>query len=1748
MVGRGAALVALTAALVAVAYSSAGARVTRPSSPEMVRLPGHVLAALSRAKPIPPANARIAAAQARQQLLLTIVLKRSDQAGFDRYLHDVYDPHSPMFRHFLTQHELVGRFGPSRETYDSILRYLRGNGFKLVQGSANHLTLTVRGTRAQVARVFRVRIRDYESAGRRFYANDVGPALPRSVAQRVAAVVGLSDAAIPRPAQSIGEYSGLLGEGGAVIKTFESTYGKILLELNQALYTFSPLAPAAVAAIAVKALVKAGVDQLLAALNVPARAKQLLKQFLPGDVKLIAEMLNVLDPPPPGTGQKIGVLSFSRINPNDVADWLALGDFPSSLSAQISQVDVDGGASFGADEGDTLLAVDTLISLAPGAQIVVYDAPFPGPGTSFQALFNAAINDGATIISNSSLYCEDQTTAADVQSIDSILASAAASGISVFNATGDAGSTCKDGSANTIAVPADSPHATAVGGTSLTIGPGFLYQSESWWNGSSAVPPSGQGGFGASRFFSRPAYQNALISGSMRSVPDVAAPADPALGMVVCQADAGGCPTSTRLGGTSLATPAWAAVTAILDWTEGKQLGFLNPLVYPLAASNGFHSAASMGSDVAHVGLGSPNIAMLDLALQGASPGAVDPSVSSVTPLSSNAFIPFNGFVRADGSSTASIQVLLGDSNFNIVPGKTVTLQGNPGSHAVITPSSGVSSVNDGVVAFAVADSTVETVTFTATDTTDGITIGQTAVVNFTGPLAASGGIIANPTSVNANGTAASTITVTLKDANGNPAPGKEVTLSQGSGNSVITAPSPAVTDSNGQVQFTATDVQTETVTYTATDLSDGLPVPGSAMVDFTSGAGCAAGIPPSVNGYTVNTFASGFVAQSGDIGFKFNCLGAYGMAFDPSGNLWVTDWPTGELYKFGPSGGVADASTLVSTPGAPATGVVFDAAGNMFVSRGATGNPATAAGDVVQVNPTTGAIIREVGNNFECGSNLAVDPTGTALFLDDFCSPGTGGLPNIWKITGIDPPNTPSTTTYANTPSDGNNFEISFAPNGTAYVSSNSSVVRLSTDSPPAVTTLTGIAAPGLPVVVSGAQADGDAQSLILDEPAQDGFDAGTQIVDLTGSSPAPSALLIGPPSAAAGYLNQKTVGPDGCLYEAAGTAVYKITNSDGSCTFGKTEPLSLSLSPTSVSPNPAIGTPETFTVTFHYGSVPAGTLVTLAVIGPNLQVLPSHTDANGQAIFRYTGTFTGTDALVASATVGTQAVSSNLANVTWASGPHTTFLNLNLSAKGGIAGKPQTLTASLSDVSAIPPAAVPSASVKISLAANSCTAVTNTSGNASCALTPSGAGIQTLTANFFGTSTLLPSQASAGFNVTAPTPTPSPTPLATISATPTPPGATSTPTVGISTPTPSTIAPTETPTAITSGATPTPTPLACVASTPGPTVPMPTPTPPPGNPVITSMSDPVLVGGDLTINGRNFSAKPLVNFFVATSGGPLNAGPLTPSSVSATTLVVPIPATVPLGQGFVSVEVIDTDTGYTVSNLGYALLQGSAAAGLPTILTIDGHGLAATSSDPSYATANVETTLAQGSAATLGGSGFDTANGVAVDVFCACSGGKLPTTFINPGSPNLTSTSITFTLPAATPTGPGSIIVSNAGAAHSYADKSEAVSVPIGARLNITSITQSGSTITVNGSGFSTLTVINLFNTQAGGVVVNLGGFGADGKPNIPLTIVSSTQFTFTKPVGAAAGASFIQAFNPPFVPFTSTGNDPCAAFTLE
>jgi subtilase family serine protease len=126
-------------------------------------------------------------------------------------------------------------------------------------------------------------------------------------------------------------------------------------------------------------------------------------------------------------------------------------------------VDVaEGAGAPGSGEPEVLLDIDTVMSLALDAkEVVVYDGLFTGRG-SFQAMFNAMISGAVHILSNSWAYCEDQTDLADVQSIDSILATAAGSGITVLNGAGDHGSTCLDEKFHTIHVPTDAPHGRAV--------------------------------------------------------------------------------------------------------------------------------------------------------------------------------------------------------------------------------------------------------------------------------------------------------------------------------------------------------------------------------------------------------------------------------------------------------------------------------------------------------------------------------------------------------------------------------------------------------------------------------------------------------------------------------------------------------------------------------------------------------------------------------------------------------------------------------------------------------------------------------------------------------------------------------------------------------------------------------------------------------------------------------------------------------------------------------------------------------------------------------------------------------------------------------------------------------------------------------------------------------------------------------------------------------------------------------------
>ena len=110
-------------------------------------------------------------------------------------------------------------------------------------------------------------------------------------------------------------------------------------------------------------------------------------------------------------------------------------------------------------------------------------------------------------------------------------------------------------------------------------------------------------------------------------------------------------------------------------------------------------------------------------------PGAVSAAQSTVSANPTS--------VEANGFNTATITVTLKDAYTNLVSGKTVTLAKGSGS-STISAASGPSDVS-GVVTFTVSDTVAETTTYTATDSTDGIAITQTASVTFSKSLWSNG-------------------------------------------------------------------------------------------------------------------------------------------------------------------------------------------------------------------------------------------------------------------------------------------------------------------------------------------------------------------------------------------------------------------------------------------------------------------------------------------------------------------------------------------------------------------------------------------------------------------------------------------------------------------------------------------------------------------------------------------------------------------------------------------------------------------------------------------------------------------------------------------------------------------------------------------------------------------------------------------------------------------------------------------------
>ncbi len=276
------------------------------------------------------------------------------------------------------------------------------------------------------------------------------------------------------------------------------------------------------------------------------------------------------------------------------------------------------------EAAEEALDVEWAHSLAPGAYIDVIECNndigdvMTGVMNANSAK-NAAGLTGVSVVSMS-LGANEATnaqrqfvtiTAMQEKNYDSIFALPALQGVTFLAASGDYGTL--DAS-----YPAFSPSVVAVGGTTLYLNPDDTYSQETAWEGS---------GSGISSVEPEPAFQKAVVPASItttnRAIPDVAFDADPATGMQAYNSYVapGNTPPPSfwfTADGTSLSTPCWAGLMAIVDQgraLEGSaSLGNQSlPALYSLpagdfhditAGSNGTYSAGP-GYDLL-TGRGSP--------------------------------------------------------------------------------------------------------------------------------------------------------------------------------------------------------------------------------------------------------------------------------------------------------------------------------------------------------------------------------------------------------------------------------------------------------------------------------------------------------------------------------------------------------------------------------------------------------------------------------------------------------------------------------------------------------------------------------------------------------------------------------------------------------------------------------------------------------------------------------------------------------------------------------------------------------------------------------------------------------------------------------------------------------------------------------------------------------------------------------------------------------------------------------------
>jgi subtilase family serine protease len=513
------------------------------------------------------------------RMMLELDPSAARQAELDALVAAQHDPHSPLYRQWLTPTDYGARFGASPEEVARVAAWLEGHGFTVEEIPVSNRLIVFSGTAAQVAESFHTRIHRYRVDGTEHIANSLNPRIPVALAGVVGGVVSLHDfrrrsLITTRTALATEALPGLPG-----LPSFAKA---------QPLYT-------------------SGSTHYL----------------FPADWAAIYDLNPVYGAGTAGAGISIAIAGRSNIDVSDVAAFRAMA----GLAAKNPTV-ILAGADPGLVEGDrdeATLDVEWGGAVAPAAAVTLVAGESTGTTDGVDLAAEYIVNHAlAPVMSTSYGSCEQEMGAAELAFYNSLWEQAASQGMSSLVASGDSGAagcyagSAASGSGTAVNGLCTSPFATCVGGTEFNegsnpaqywaatnaanYGTALGYIPEEVWNESGlngGIELWASGG-GASVVYAQPAWQKAVTGTSaangMRAVPDVSVTAAAHDGYVLYENG-----SYYVASGTSAASPSFAGVMALVVQQQGGTgVGNANPGLYSLlsAARAPFHATPSGNNSV----------------------------------------------------------------------------------------------------------------------------------------------------------------------------------------------------------------------------------------------------------------------------------------------------------------------------------------------------------------------------------------------------------------------------------------------------------------------------------------------------------------------------------------------------------------------------------------------------------------------------------------------------------------------------------------------------------------------------------------------------------------------------------------------------------------------------------------------------------------------------------------------------------------------------------------------------------------------------------------------------------------------------------------------------------------------------------------------------------------------------------------------------------------------------------------------